>query len=368
MGRYYKQAKPQAIDYAFRFPTALLERAVAKKDAQIDQTVDQAAKLDNYLAQQKANKANIGSYLDGDVENYNRDMGEFQNEIDNISQSITDDPFNSQKQRGTITKLRGKVATSLTSGNLHQYSNNAKFTKTWFADNKKINPIIKNKAYEQAFDKWKAAGGSIDANGNYNNISNFLPTTLYDANVKASALKYGVLPGLPTNIDSKSTIIADNLFDDAETRETVKQNLRLGLLVDKDNEVIDATDFTPEQEHKAVMDELNKQAYNASILTRRPVTGKGKGTIPKVLKGEQQAQGVQIVGKGITVNSTVKDAQKNYPNLSTVDAVVTRIADNESLISDATNPTNRILLGVENTLLNTHLKKHNNMLKVNYLV
>ena len=70
MGRFYKTARPQRLDYAFKLPTNLLAKVVQTKDAAIDETFDELEKMELSLAKQKDTNSKIGQgmYLSPDEE------------------------------------------------------------------------------------------------------------------------------------------------------------------------------------------------------------------------------------------------------------------------------------------------------------
>jgi hypothetical protein len=354
MGRFYKTAKPQNLDYAFRFPTHLLAAAVAKKDREINETMDEAEKLSTYVNEQKnKTKSSIGRglYLPGDSENYENEVSGFEQEIDAVTKSIVDNPFQSYKQKGGIRDIRSRITSSLSTGNLHTFNKNFNTAKEWLDKNKDISTPLKNRAYQQAVDKWK---GSIKDDGNYNDLSNFLPPVLYDADVKETALEYAGKTEKTRNVNIRAGLIATNLIDDENITSTVWQKLEYGLLTDATGKVIDPVGLTPEEKSQIVKEDIISTATNAANLTQHtPKVDKPRN----VKEGDKSYMGTgstsNKAGTGLTQNTQIANIKNRYPEAKTLSEAI--VFENSRLDTILANPdlsgANQVKYTIEKGLL-----------------
>ena len=282
MGRFYKTARAQQIDYGMKLPLEYMAAAVANKDAQIDDTLSKEQALKAALMQQRnATKTTMGrgGYLPSEAETYKQEINKYQEQIDDISTKIKGDLFNSYQQNASIADLTTDIQSSMTTGNLSVLQANMESLQGFAKENKDISPEILEASIEKIKSDW--GGKSINEDGTYNMLSESLPSSLYDVNVYDEAFKLANKGDKTLAINKKAALITSNLYEQDDLRRTLEQNLDLGLLRDAEGNVIDASELTPENRREVIYNEINRNSTKAAeYFKQKPKINKGN-TIPK---------------------------------------------------------------------------------------
>jgi hypothetical protein len=228
MGRFYKTARAQQIDYGMKLPLKYMAAAVANKDAQIDDTLSKEQALKAALMQQRnASKTTMGrgGYLPSEAETYKQEINKYQEQIDDISTKIKGDLFNSYQQNASIADLTTDIQSSMTTGNLSVLQANMETSQNFWKKNKDVSPDIAQAIYDKSISEW---GKSINDDGTYNMLE--FPTTIYDSdiNIIIKDEAKGIDPYRKSSEREQLTMA--NVGQNKELINTLYQNLNVGLL------------------------------------------------------------------------------------------------------------------------------------------
>jgi len=145
MGRYYRTASPQHIDYWYKPPVQAMERASALVEKRTDVMLNSIDGLKNYFnqknaeaANQKAKTSNVGKsigvdWLPGDAERASKVIADYENQIDELAKGLIGDVLNPAKYQVKFRELRSNIRNDILGGELATYRRQ----KTAFEDWKK---------------------------------------------------------------------------------------------------------------------------------------------------------------------------------------------------------------------------------------
>ncbi|MHA1197770.1 MAG: hypothetical protein ACTSQF_00235 [Candidatus Heimdallarchaeaceae archaeon] len=278
-GRFYKTARAQHMDYAMKYPSELLFKAIAKKDAEIDQEIQSTEQIrQGLMAQEAKAKGSLGRgmYPQQDEEDYKAEVGGFEAEIGEITQSIYDDAYGKSRMR-EISDVRSRVAASMTTGNLAMFNKNFNAGRDFLETNKDIDPAIVAAAYKEGIDNW---GKTIDdKTGEYRTLK--FRDNLQDADIPNEAYDWARGTSNTLGTANRTALTEANLKNDRDVMRTLWQNAELGLLpitegTGKDMKVIAPQDASEEQMRIAIDKEIKRQADLAVATTMKYEKVSGK--------------------------------------------------------------------------------------------
>lgn len=110
MARFYNTASGSPIDYMYRVPGEMMMNVLQFNEAQNDMIYDQASLLNDALAQVK--------YLNPDEGKVKELTSQYNQEVDNISNKLREDPLSWRRLNPNIRDLGRKIHTDFTTGDL----------------------------------------------------------------------------------------------------------------------------------------------------------------------------------------------------------------------------------------------------------
>ncbi len=359
MGRFYKSARPQNVDYAAEFPLAALANAVNKKDEAIDLNYDAYEEVKASMAKQQAgvlkNKAQ-GSFLPGDAESYANEMNDYEAQMSEIAQSMVDDPMNTGGAMKQIRKVGSNLSNSMMYGNLAELNTNAAKVTTFLNQNKN-----KEQAVVKGIINSEVTGHkTINEDGSYNELT--LPSEVYDGDIYdiATSSAKSVDPYAGTKV--RAGIVAEDLSKDEDLMNTINQKLEFGMLKDADGTTIDPTNFTA-AEKQAVIDAKLQELVDFGVGK----TAKAyKPSSAKKTKGEELYIGDIPIkhedGKGAMVKTTTSKIDNYAKNNGVSNYIATKNlmgANTEIINNEAMSDYNVTTAKFENAIYNNILNEVN---------
>lgn len=239
MSRYYKTARPQNIDYAFRLPTNLLAKVVQSKDAAIDRTYGELEKMELSLAKQKDSTSKIGQgmYLSPDEEANMERMKYHEDRISEIGEKLRSDPFSYGTLQGDISDARGDIRSDFLYGGLAKQHENYAYVKQWTKDMDKdgIDREYQNRVLQQEMTRKDGWGNTNydPETGGYSDIEDYLPKSLFNETFQDMADEYGKQVKNRTNPIGIQKNIASSMMADDDVYAIYKEQLKYGDVPEK---------------------------------------------------------------------------------------------------------------------------------------
>lgn len=178
MARFYQTSQPQLLDYMSVLPRELMISAISNADTQTTNIVNQSGLLKDRLLQTK--------YLEPDRTRVADKTSEYEKQIDELTQGITEDPTKWRSQMPKINDLGRKLNQDFTTGEFGAIEKNYGQYQTYITDQKKRldDSKIMQSQYDSSLSsglgKWK--GTNYDATGNYSQLSLERPVDYFDTN------------------------------------------------------------------------------------------------------------------------------------------------------------------------------------------
>lgn len=163
MGRFYKTAKPELLDFMYQVPEQAILGAIKGADTQIDNEVKYYTDLQKQLKHQA---------LTPDVERQKQLLAKYEDEIKQRAYQITSSPLEALKEKQKIRELGETIYKDVTRGELAaQYANfNARqeYEKRYKEEMMKKDGRINAKQLQDAMTAWDAtyAAKEYDEEGN----------------------------------------------------------------------------------------------------------------------------------------------------------------------------------------------------------
>lgn len=182
MGRFYKSASANPIDYMYRVNAPLMEKVIEANDQYITDNLNQLGQLGNL--------ASSFGYLQADQKRANEIMTGYNTQIDDITEAIRKDPANWRSQLDNIRNTGKDLANNYRTGEISKIAGNYGQFKSVsdyidkqseeFAKSGKGISADRAKAYKQHFLSNFEGTNFDSATGEYNMMKAFNPMSNMD--------------------------------------------------------------------------------------------------------------------------------------------------------------------------------------------
>lgn len=270
MGRFFKTATPQSLDYMYQMPENLMMKVVQQASQDISE--NQAATYDLY------NKLQLPA-LSVDKERARQILGSYEDKVNELTQNLQNDPLSFRRRSGDITGLARQIHKDFTSGEAAAIATRYNQDVEW---QKRQQDLIKT-------------GRLKDAESINNMRAYYL-----DKDRKAGGVKYNSVTGDYNQLQTEEFVNYVDLVPRFDSyMKDVKAHVQNWATADKDGEYIYEADGKREVLSKAELQNIAFQKFMSdndvqSFIKQRSKIGSisgwygndGKLILPKIVKDQ----------------------------------------------------------------------------------
>lgn len=184
MGRFYKTASANPMDYMYQLNLPLMQSVIATNEAQVNQEIQQADQIGDLAAK--------FNYLTPDSDRAKAITEEYSNQVDDLTKAIQQDPMNWRRKKNQIKSMARSLENNYRTGEISKIAGNyAKYKElddyiTKREEAGKLSPYEGSVFRQKALESLKGGTGYDPQTGQYNLISTTKPMDTMDIRERLS--------------------------------------------------------------------------------------------------------------------------------------------------------------------------------------